>query len=181
MQNIWTYVFFPQAYSVYDDEIGYCQGQSFLACCITFTCEYLARVVFKVLRAPYIIHVTDMNVTANHISCCGEVVFFVLWNPLVLCNFFCCIYIFFLYCFCSVLCFFVVFCSVFLSCFVLFSFCVVFLFCLVLCVFVVFRGVTIHVARIERFRGIFQMEMIIPIPICSVVRGNIPAEDNEGN
>ncbi len=31
VQNIWTYVFFPQAYSVYDDEIGYCQGQSFLA------------------------------------------------------------------------------------------------------------------------------------------------------
>ncbi len=23
--------FFPQAYTVYDEEIGYCQGQSFLA------------------------------------------------------------------------------------------------------------------------------------------------------
>ncbi len=27
------------------------------------------------------------------------------------------------------------------------------------------RGETIHVARIKRFRGIFQMEVIIPIPL----------------
>lgn len=26
-----VFVVFPQAYSVYDEEIGYCQGQSFLA------------------------------------------------------------------------------------------------------------------------------------------------------
>lgn len=69
----------PQAYSVYDEEIGYCQGQSFLAAVLLL--HVSRRVVFPLSEDVYSIfyfvlhftHITDFFLPTNVLNDIDEI------------------------------------------------------------------------------------------------------------